>query len=245
MSSETPSRINALGQPIGVPVANWIGSKTPTGEPLEGRFCRVERLNVERHGDELIEAYTLDVDGSIWTYLGVGPFETKAALKNWIVTIGKLEDPLAYVIVDSASRKAVGLACYMRIAPDAGSIEVGSIVYSPQLQRTPLATEAMFLMMAHAFEGLGYRRYEWKCDNLNAPSRRAAARYGFSYEGVFRQALVYKGRNRDTAWFSILDSEWPGIKSAFIAWLDPENFDNDGLQKQKLAELIAQKRGFD
>lgn len=245
MSKDLHPRTNEFGQPVGEAVPAWSGSKSPTGELLEGRLCRLEQLDVGQHGDDLADAFALDAEGQLWTYMSSGPFATKAALKDWIATASKGRDPLFYAVVEKASAKAVGIASYMRIAPEAGSIEVGTIAYSPLLQRTSLATEAMFLMMAHAFETLGYRRYEWKCDSLNSASRKAAERYGFSFEGVFRQALVYKGRNRDTAWFSILDREWPAIKEAFIAWLDPGNFDLNGQQKQKLADLVSQERGAD
>ncbi|HYW50073.1 MAG TPA: GNAT family protein, partial [Gemmatimonadaceae bacterium] len=147
-------------------------------------------------------------------------------------------DPLCFAVIDAASSAAVGIASYMRIAPEQGSLEVGHINFSPALQRTPVATEAMYLMMRHAFE-LGYRRYEWKCDALNAPSRAAAQRLGFAFEGVFRNALVYKGRNRDTAWYSIIDSEWPAVRSAFERWLGPENFDAHGAQRVQLRWLTA------
>ena len=243
MTQDKSSIANEFGQPVGEPVSGWNGSKLPTGELLEGRLCRLEALAVNRHGDDLADAFALDEEGRVWTYMASGPFVTKAELTDWIAKVGAGRDPMFYAIVDKASSKALGVASYMRIAPEAGSIEVGSIAYSPLLQRTPLATEAMFLMMAHAFETLGYRRYEWKCDNLNAASRKAAERYGFIFEGVFRQALVYKGRNRDTAWFSILDREWPAIKAAFTVWLDPDNFDSNGRQKVRLAELIDQQCG--
>ncbi len=153
------------------------------------------------------------------------------------------DDPLFHTIVDLATGKAVGVATFMRIDRAHGVIEVGNINYSPLLQRTPAATEAMFLMMRRVFDELGYRRYEWKCDSLNAPSRAAALRLGFQFEGIFRQAVVYKGRNRDTAWFSMIDSEWPALKRAYEQWLAPENFDAEGRQPRKLAEFIAAARG--
>jgi len=159
--------------------------------------------------------------------------------------VAKADDPLFHTIVDLATGKAVGVATFMRIDRASGVIEVGNINYSPLLQRTPAATEAMFLMMRRVFEELGYRRYEWKCDSLNAPSRAAALRLGFQFEGIFRQAVVYKGRNRDTAWFSIIDSEWPSLKRAYEQWLGPENFDAEGRQKRKLAELIAARGARD
>lgn len=209
---------------------------------MEGRFCRLEALDAARHGSDLFTAYRQDSNGSLWTYMASGPFDTEAALSKWIAVQVEGSDPLFYAIIDRANGKAVGMASYMRMVPRSGVIEVGSIAYSPVLQRTPLATEAMFLMMAHIFEDLGYRRYEWKCDSLNAASRRAAERYGFTHEGIFRQALVYKGRNRDTAWYSVLDREWPMLKKAYLAWLEPENFNRNGQQKTKLADLIAASR---
>lgn len=242
MSQTEIAHVNVFGQPVGEAVPNWSGSKTPVGDTLDGRLCRLEALDADQHGDDLAEAFALDPDGRLWTYMASGPFDSKAALKQWVATVSQGDDPLFYAIVDKARAKAMGVASYMRIAPSAGSIEVGSIAFSPVMQRTALATEAMFLMMMHAFETLAYRRYEWKCDALNAASRKAAERYGFRFEGIFRQALVYKGRNRDTAWYSILDREWPAIKAGFTAWLAPENFDQDGGQKQRLTELIDLRR---
>ncbi len=166
--------------------------------------------------------------------MGYGPFADEAAFRDWLASRPALEDPYSYAIIDAGGR-AVGIATLMEIRPAAGVIEVGNIVYTPLLQRTPLGTEAQYLLAKYAFEDLGYRRYEWKCNALNAPSRRAAARYGFTFEGIFRQHMIIKGRNRDTAWFSIIDSEWPGRKAAFERWLDPANFDKDGRQKQGLA----------
>lgn len=173
----------------------------------------------------------------MWTYLSVGPFASEATYLGWLKTVAPSEDPLFYAIVDRARGQAAGLASYLRIDPPNGVIEVGHLQFSPLMQRTPVATEAMYLMMRRAFEELGYRRYEWKCDALNAPSRAAALRYGFRFEGIFRQAVVYKGRSRDTAWFSILDREWPAIKDAFERWLDPANFDAEGHQRARLADL--------
>ena len=172
--------------------------------------------------------------------MGYGPFATEADYRAWIVKDASGDDPLFHAIIDTATDKAIGVASYLRIFPDIGSIEVGHINYAPALQRTVAATEAMYLMMARAFDELGYRRYEWKCDNANEKSRNAAARLGFTFEGVFRQCTIYKGRNRDTAWFSILDGEWPRVKAAFEAWLDPANFDAAGKQKRSLSDLRAE-----
>jgi len=204
---------------------------------MEGRLCRLEPLHTS-HIDGLYEVYGLDAEGGIWTYLPYGPFDSLASFRDWAEGTCFGDDPLFYAIVDPASGKPLGVASYLRIDPRNGSIEVGHINYSPQLQRTRAATEAMYLMMARAFE-LGYRRYEWKCNALNAPSRAAARRLGFSFEGVMRQATVVKGRNRDTAWFSVIDGEWPALKDAFENWLSPGNFDAQGRQRTRLSDLTA------
>lgn len=232
------STYNQLGQPIGTPLPGWTPPPPPPRTSITGRFCRVEPLQPERHSADLFAANSADSEGRMWTYLNCGPFATLAEYQAWMTATCGGDDPLFHAIIDATTERVVGVASYMRIAPGAGSIEVGHVAFSPLLQRQPAATEAMFLMMQRAF-GLGYRRYEWKCDALNAPSRAAAQRLGFKFEGVFRQALVYKGRNRDTAWFSIIDQEWPALQSAFIHWLDPANFDAEGQQRQRLSELIA------
>ena len=229
---------NNLGQPIGFPIGAWTPPAEPSGEPMAGRFCRVVPLDPDRHAKALHAANIADTTGKMWTYLPYGPFESVEVYRGWLNEHGRGTDPLFYTIVDLTSEKPVGLAAYLRILPASGSIEVGHVNYSPLLQRTPAATEAMFLMMQRAFK-LGYRRYEWKCDALNAPSRAAALRLGFSFEGVFRQATVYKGRNRDTAWFSITDREWPALEPTFQRWLDPLNFDEHGTQRVRLSELTA------
>lgn len=222
-------------QPVGFAVPDWTPRPRPEAVTLGGRFCRVEALDPDRHGDGLFDAFSAD-DGRMWTYMPYGPFADRASYQAWLAQHAPSRDPLFHAIVDSASGKALGVASYLRIDPANGCIEVGHIALSPRLQRTAAATEAMFLMMQHAF-ALGYRRYEWKCDALNAPSRAAAARLGFSFEGIFRQAVVVKGRNRDTAWFSIIDKEWPTLAEAFEAWLSPANFDADGRQRQSLTRL--------
>jgi RimJ/RimL family protein N-acetyltransferase len=209
---------------------------------MEGRFCRLVPLDPGKHARELFAANGLDKEGRNWTYLFVGPFGDFESYRAWLEQVAKSDDPLFHAIIDKKTGNAVGVATFMRIDRPNGVIEVGNINYSPLLQRKPAATEAMFLMMRRAFDELGYRRYEWKCDSLNAPSRAAALRLGFRYEGLFRQAVVYKGRNRDTAWFSIIDREWPALRSAYETWLAPENFDADGRQKRKLSDLIAAAR---
>jgi RimJ/RimL family protein N-acetyltransferase len=178
----------------------------------------------------------------MWTYLPWGPFADFDAYFAYIKMAAVRDDPLVFAIIDSATDKAVGVGSYLRINPTAGTIEVGGLAYSPLLQRRPAATEAMFLMMRRAFDELGYRRYEWKCNALNAPSRSAATRLGFAYEGIFRQADVVKGRNRDTAWYAIIDDEWPKLRAAYERWLDPANFDSAGNQRVSLSSLTAKLR---
>lgn len=233
----TPT-LNSLGQAIGFAVPNWTPPPVPPRSVMQGRFCRLEPLNVEMHTRALHEANTLDREGRNWTYLPYGPFEGFEAYHAWLKKMSAGNDPLFYVIVDQPSNQVVGLAAYLRIDPANGSIEVGHLNFSPLLQQKTAATEAMFLMMQTAFT-LGYRRYEWKCNALNEPSRRAALRLGLSYEGIFRQAGVPKGHNRDTAWFAAIDQEWPQLKDAFTRWLAADNFDARGRQKLSLSALTA------
>jgi RimJ/RimL family protein N-acetyltransferase len=235
-------RNNHLGQPIGFSVEGWTPRPRPPREPTDGRFVRLEPLDVERHAADLHEAFAADREGRIWTYLPYGPFADVAGLAEWIRRSGMGDDPLFHAILDKTSGRALGVASLMRIDPANGVIEVGHINYGPALQRTPLATEAMFLLMRRVFDELGYRRYEWKCDDLNGPSKRAAERLGFIHEGRFRQAVIYKGRNRDTAWYSILDREWPALRRAYETWLAPANFDGGGSQCASLAALIERER---
>jgi RimJ/RimL family protein N-acetyltransferase len=229
---------NALGQPIGFPVPGWTARTRPPRTPMLGTYARVEPLDAERHAADLHAANLTDKEHRIWTYLPYGPFATLEDYRGWMRASALGEDPLFHAIVDLSTGRATGVASFLRIDPPVGVIEVGHINYAPPLQRTQGATEAMFLMMARVFDELGYRRYEWKCDALNAPSRAAAERLGFVYEGVFRQATIYKGRNRDTAWYSITDREWPTVKRAFERWLDPANFDEAGRQRQSLSALM-------
>jgi RimJ/RimL family protein N-acetyltransferase len=228
---------NELGQPVGRPVPGWSPRSAPPRTPMAGRFCTVEPLDPERHAAQLFAAYAEDREGRLWTYLPRGPYALLEDYRRWTEDAAGRDDPLTHAIIDNATGHAVGTAAYMRIEPAVGVIEVGSITYSPRLQRRPAATEAMYLMMRRVFDELGYRRYEWKCDSLNAPSRVAAQRLGFRYEGLFRQATMTKGRNRDTAWFSIVDRDWPPIRAAFERWLDPANFDVEGQQRYSLASL--------
>jgi RimJ/RimL family protein N-acetyltransferase len=212
---------------------------------MEGQFCRLDPLDPDRHAEDLFAALATDAEGSCWTYLGYGPFPTPTSFRKWISESCLGDDPLFFAVIQKRDAKPQGVASYLRIAPASGAIEVGHVLYAPALQRTPAATEAMYLMMKRAFE-LGYRRYEWKCDALNAKSRAAAQRLGLSFEGIFRQATVYKGRNRDTAWYAAIDAEWPALRNAFEAWLDAKNFAADGKQQTRLTDLtrsILKQRG--
>jgi RimJ/RimL family protein N-acetyltransferase len=217
----------------------WTPPPHPKGdgalETLSGRYVTLEALNTS-HAEDLHRAFA--ADPGVWDYMPNGPYPDSAAYRDWIESIADKDDPAFYTLRDTQTGRCGGVASYLRITPEAGSIEVGWITFALELQRTPAPTEAMYLMMKWAFE-MGYRRYEWKCDALNMASRRAAQRLGFSYEGVFRQATVYKGRNRDTAWFACIDSEWPMLKTAFETWLDPSNFDENRRQKQCLSDLSA------
>jgi len=230
------TRLNDLGQPIGPEVPGWAPRPRPPRAVMQGRYCRVEPLDPARHAAELHEANSLDREGRMWTYLFSGPFASFDDYRAWLEARQHSEDPLFFAFVDATSGRAVGLGSYLRIDPANGAVEVGHLQFSPRLQRTAVATEAMYLMMKTAFE-LGYRRYEWKCDALNAGSRRAAERLGFRFEGVFRQAIVYKGRSRDTAWYSVTYQEWPVLEAAFRTWLDPANFDASGRQRRSLVDL--------
>jgi RimJ/RimL family protein N-acetyltransferase len=228
---------NECGQPIGPPVGNWSERQRPQPTVLTGRYCCLRPVNVERDVHALFEAYMQAADAGDWTYLAHERPASLALFRAYLTELAASTDPLHFVIVDLASHLAAGTAALMRIKPAHGVLEVGCITYSPLLKKTRAATEAMYLLLRYAFDELGYRRYEWKCDSLNEPSRAAALRYGFHFEGIFRRAIVYKGRSRDTAWFSIIDEEWPRIRSALEAWLDPENFDAAGHQRRALAAI--------
>jgi RimJ/RimL family protein N-acetyltransferase len=227
---------NALGQAIGPALPDWRPPPPPSLQALHGRYCVVEPLDPERHARALYAANGRDSEQRMWTYLATGPYGSFDEYRDWLARQVTSRDPSFRAFVSQETGEAVGIGAYLRIDPAAGSIEVGHIALSPLLQRSAAATEAMYLMMRYAFE-LGYRRYEWKCDSLNEKSRRAASRLGFSYEGTFRQATVYKGRSRDTAWYSVIDSEWPLLRAAFERWLDPGNFDASGRQRLGLADV--------
>jgi RimJ/RimL family protein N-acetyltransferase len=222
------------GQPVGLPVDRTTPAPRPGPVILKGRYGRLEKLGTE-HTADLWAAFA--GHDHVWTYIARdGPFASTAEFAPFLAMRAGADDPYAYAIIDLANR-AVGYVTLLRIVPEMQVIEVGHVLYSPALQRTPLGTETQCLLARYVFETLGYRRYEWKCDALNAASRRAALRYGFTYEGTFRQHMIAKGRNRDDAWFAMLDGEWPARKLNFERWLQPENFDNEGRQKLSLAAL--------
>ena len=231
------TRVNRYGQPIGPRVNEWSPRPRPPRTELPGRYCRLEPVNPARHGADLYAAYMEAPDDRDWTYLFDERPEGAEDFALYLAKLAGSEDPLHFAIIESHSKKALGTAALLRIEPLHGSIEVGGITFSPRLKRTAAGTESMYLLMQLAFDTLGYRHYEWKCDSLNAPSRAAAQRYGFTFEGIFRNAVVYKGRSRDTAWYSITDQEWPRVRCAFEAWLDPVNFDEHGRQKRRLQDL--------
>jgi RimJ/RimL family protein N-acetyltransferase len=232
--------VSATGQPIG-PLVDTAPAERPSAVRLEGPFCRIEKLNPAKHGDGLWQA--VKDDNRTWAYLAYGPFIDRQAFTTWLEERAVMLDPFSYVVIDRKSTHPVGIVTLMEIRPAARVIEIGNIVYALALQRTAAATEVQYLMARYVFEDLGYRRYEWKCNALNAPSTRAAERFGFTYEGTFRQHMIIKGRSRDTAWFSITDGEWPRVKAAFEIWLDAKNFDADGRQKTSLREFMAKKDG--
>jgi RimJ/RimL family protein N-acetyltransferase len=218
---------------------NWQPRKRPERKVFEGRYVRLGPLSAARHGDGLYEASTVaDID-SRFAWLFEHPPESREAFQAWLEKVEASEDPLFYVLIDKASGKVAGRQTLMRIDTAFGVIEIGNIYWGPVVSRRPAATEAFFLSAQYVFDELGYRRYEWKCNNRNEPSKRAAERFGFSFEGIFRQHMIVKGENRDTAWFSITDKEWPSLRRAYEAWLDPDNFDVSGNQKRRLEDFRA------
>ena len=217
---------------------NWQPRPRAERKILEGRYVRLEPLSADQHGDGLFEASSVPDADKRFRYLFDYPPETRAGFQPWLEKAEASEDPLFFAVIDKASGKVAGRQTLMRIDPAFGVIEIGNIYWGPLISQKPAATEAQFLFARYAFD-LGYRRYEWKCNNANEPSKRAAERFGFQFEGVFRQHLVVKGENRDTAWFSIIDKEWPVVEQAYEAWLDPSNFDANGQQKRRLEEIRA------
>jgi RimJ/RimL family protein N-acetyltransferase len=213
---------------------DWKPARLPKRVPLEGAAVVLEPLDPARHATALFSS-SKDAP-ELWKHLAYGPFANQGAFTTWLQDRAATDDPLFYALVDRTAGEARGMASYLRMEPDHGVIEIGHIWFAPALQRTRQATEAIYVMARHAFDDLGYRRLEWKCDSMNGPSRRAAERFGFTYEGIFRQHMVVKGRNRDTAWYAMTDAEWPSRRAAFEAWLAPENFDQEGRQRRSLAE---------
>lgn len=227
---------NQFNQTIGYPVKNWRHKAKPSKSKMIGAYCQLELLDVTKHAKRLFHSLSIENDGSSWTYLPYGPFSNYEDFILWLEKTMKLSDTILYTILDKHDLP-IGIAGYLRVNPEHGVIEIGHLHFSKLLQKSTAATESIFLMMSYVFDELKYRRYEWKCDSLNQPSRNAAERFGFKFEGIFRQCNVFKERNRDTAWFSILDSEWPTIKSKFTTWLHPNNFDEKGNQKLSLNEV--------
>lgn len=227
--------VNSTGQPIGPALPDWKPRPRPPRTAIVGRYALVEPVCAEKHGASLFAAYQEAPDARDWTYMSDERPENDLQLNAYLTKLTSSDDPLHHAIVDAVSGRALGTAALMRVDAANGVIEIGFITFSPALKRTRIATEAVYLLMRRAFDELGYRRFEWKCDSLNTPSRAAALRYGFTFEGIFRQAVVYKRRSRDTAWYSIIDTEWPRIRKAFETWLDPRNFDASGQQCRSLA----------
>ncbi|WP_241623212.1 GNAT family N-acetyltransferase [Rosenbergiella australiborealis] len=232
---------NQYQQPIGEPIENWQGAQRPAKKPLSGRYCRLEPINATKHGEDLYRAFAEAEDTRDWTYLLSGPFDQQGDYLTYLTHLETLNDPLHYAIIDLTTQRAIGSIALMRIDALQGVIEIGSVTYSSKLKRTRLATEAIILLLRYTLEDLGYRRVEWKCNALNQPSRAAALRLGFTYEGLFRQAMVVRGHNRDTTWFSIIDHDYPTLQAAYQQWLAPDNFDMQGQQRHKLSVLIAQQ----
>ncbi|WP_347290781.1 GNAT family protein [Kluyvera georgiana] len=227
------SQLNQFGQLIGDALPDWQPRPYPQRVVLEGQYCRLEPLSLQ-HADALFAAHHQAADTRNWTWLLREPEGSVEEYRQWIAGVESLQDPLHFAVIDIRTQQPVGSLALMRIEPNHGVMEVGHVHFSPLLSRTPASTEAQWLLMRYAFETLGYRRYEWKCNSFNEPSRRAALRLGFQFEGRFRQALVIKGHNRDTDWFSIIDGEWPALDRAFQAWLAADNFTADGKQRQSL-----------
>ena len=209
-------------------------AKLPSKKKLIGKYCFLESINIRKHSKDLYKNYSLDKKNIIWTYLPYGPFKSHGSFKKWLKSFCLNKDPFFYAIYSKKHNQYCGMASYLRITPEHGSIEVGHINYSPILQNTTEGTETMYLMMKNAFEVLGNRRYEWKCNNLNSASKYAAERLGFKFEGIFRQMFIFKGRNRDTAWYSIIDKEWPNYKKKYLFYLKKSNFTKVNRQRKSL-----------
>ena len=218
---------------FGFPV-KFKKAKLPLKKKLIGKYCNLEPINIKKHSISLYKNFSLDKKNIIWNYLPYGPFKSYGSFKKWLKSFCLNKDPFFYAIYSKRYDQYCGMASYLRITPKHGSIEVGHINYSPILQNTVEGTETMYLMMKNAFEVLGNRRYEWKCNNLNSASKYAAERLGFKFEGIFRQMFIFKGRNRDTAWYSIIDKEWPNYKKKYLFYLKKSNFTKTNRQRKKL-----------
>ncbi len=227
-------RTSEYGQPIGAAVERALPAPTPGRVTLVGTHCRLEPLDPAAHSVGLFAAFAAAPDGRDWTYMPVGPFASEGDYRAWADAAALAQDPLQFTVVSTATDEPLGTLALLRQDPKNAVVEVGFVAFSRGMQRSAVSTEAHFLLMQYVFDGLGYRRYEWKCDALNEPSKRAAERLGFTFEGTFRQATVYKGRSRDTSWFSILDTEWAALRAEFVRWLGPENFDEGGVQRTPL-----------
>ena len=229
---------NILGQRIGFSLKNWKEAGVLPRVPIIGKSCRLEPIQLMLHGPQLYENFSLEQEGSSWTFLSYGPFRNYQDFVNWLETSCLGDDPLFFAVIDLSNNVALGVLSLMNIKTTIGVIELGHVHFSKRLRGTTLSTEVIYLIIRKVFEDLGYRRLEWKCDTLNTQSKRAALRYGFTFEGIFRQATIYKNRNRDTAWYSLLDVEWPKIKRAYELWLAPNNFESNGTQVKSLSEFI-------
>lgn len=229
------SQINEYHQEIGFAIDNWKGRDAPQRVTLTGEFCELQPLSIKKHAVQLFESFRASGD-IIWTYLPIGPYADLESYTEFVSSCSQNEQDVHFAVVDKASKRAVGTLALIRADPQNGSVEVGYVIYSSQLKKTPVATEAQYLLMKYVFGDLKYRRYEWKCDSLNLPSKQAALRLGFKFEGTFRQVAVYKGRNRDTSWLSVIDKEWDLCRSAFEEWLGPENL-KEGVQAKGLSDI--------
>jgi RimJ/RimL family protein N-acetyltransferase len=231
---------NALGQPIGAALPNWQPATHPVGLGVRtGQWCCLEPLSAQQHGAGLYRAFADDSDHRMWTYMAAGPFPDPDALIAYMQQLEVQQHEVFFCIIEPIKRQPMGWCSYMRIKPAVGVLELGHLAFAPAMQRTRIATEAVYMMLKTAFEVLGYRRVEWKCDNLNSKSKAAAKRFGFEYEGTFKQATIYKGRTRDTCWFGMTDAHWANIQACYQAWLAPDNFDAQGQQKQRLTDMMA------
>lgn len=229
---------NQFGQTLGAAVDNWVTRQTPQQINLQGQYCLLEPMNIDKHANDLYLALTSNNEGESWTYLPYGPFASLVEFQTWLQKTMLDTTTQLYAILNTKTKQVVGISGYLRITPEHGVIEIGHLHFSSLLKRTPMATEAIYLMLKFVFDELGYRRCEWKCNALNEASHLAALRFGFKFEGIFRQHFVFKNHNRDTAWFSIIDNEWPPLKMKYKKWLAANNFNSDGIQIKKLAEIV-------